>query len=135
MTKYELAQLVLNEEELPYIDTTLPQLFVDDCINLLNIDPRPLTVWFNKKVGGYPINLAERFYMKYRNVEKLRKASETLLVDAIDRDEVWPEHVMTKDKNKYHMFDDWRELAFALDQMEFDKDHLEHNVRTQNNGR
>jgi hypothetical protein len=61
MTKSELIDMVLTDDEKRNIDTALPQNFVDDCINLLDIDPRKHFVWsyMTDKLLGEPLNLAE----------------------------------------------------------------------------
>ena len=61
MTKGELIDLVLTDDQKRNIDTALPQNFVDDCMNLLNIDPRKYYVWsyMENNIFGKPLNLAE----------------------------------------------------------------------------
>lgn len=61
MTKGELIDMVLTDDEKRYIDTALPQNFVDDCENMLDIDPRKYYVWsyMSDKLMGEPLNLAE----------------------------------------------------------------------------
>ena len=61
MNKGELIDLVLTDDKKRNIDTALPQQFVDDCQNLLDIDPRPYFVWsyMEKSIVGSPLNLAE----------------------------------------------------------------------------
>ena len=61
MTKGELIDLVLTDDQKRNIDTALPQNFVDYCMNLLNIDPRRYYVWsyMEDNFIGKPLNLAE----------------------------------------------------------------------------
>ena len=61
MTKGELIDIVLTDDEKRNIDIALPQNFVDDCTNLLNIDPRRYYVWsyMSENLIGEPLNLAE----------------------------------------------------------------------------
>ena len=75
MTKKNLAELVLTKEELRQIDYALPQNFVEDCKNLLNIDPRPFYVWsyLNEPIGGYPVSLADRFLQIYGSTPQLEE--------------------------------------------------------------
>lgn len=82
MTKKELAELVLSRDELANIDYTPPQNFVDDCENLLGIDVRPYYVWdYSKnKIGGQPLNLAERFFMAMQSAPDLLKAVGEVLI-------------------------------------------------------
>ena len=85
MTKTELAKLVLTEEEFNSSDMALPEMFVTDARNLLNIDVRPYYVWCyaHNKVAGEPINLAERFYQMYQRIPYLLKAAEEKVIDDI----------------------------------------------------
>lgn len=70
MTKRELIDLVLTDDEKRNIDTALPQQFVDDCQNLLNIDPRPYFVWsyMEDNLFGKPLNLAELLIHRKGNI-------------------------------------------------------------------
>lgn len=69
MTKGELIDLVLTDDEKRVIDVALPQNFVDDCMNLLGIDVRPFYVWMypNGNVIGEPVNLAELLVSRFGN--------------------------------------------------------------------
>lgn len=69
MTKGELIDKVLTDDEKRNIDTVLPQNFVDDCQNLLNIDPRKYYVWsyMSDKFMGEPLNLAELLIERCKN--------------------------------------------------------------------
>lgn len=70
MTKQELTQLVLTEEELKNIDYALPQDWVNELMEN-RIDPRPYFVWdYNENKYGQPLNLAERFVEKFNNLPK-----------------------------------------------------------------
>ena len=61
MTRAELIDMVLTDDEKRNIDTALPQNFVDDCEKLLDIDARKYYVWsyMSDKLMGEPLNLAE----------------------------------------------------------------------------
>ena len=113
MTKNELAQLVLKSEELRRIDYALPDDFVEDCRNL-DIDPRPFFVWcYFDSIGGYPINLTERFYLIYQNAQKLWDEAQSMIIDTKDRGE----HL----DNKGKMHDDFERVCHALDTITLDK--------------
>lgn len=130
MTKSELAQLVLSKDELKGYDITLPQMFVDDCQNLLSIDPRPYFIWcYKDSIIGKPVNLAERFYLKYQHAEELIDAGNNLLTDAIERNECWDtDNVPPSERKQGNMFDDYRTLAIALDQIHYDKENSEYSL-------
>jgi hypothetical protein len=70
MTKGQLIDLVLTDDEKRSIDTALPQNFVDDCINLLNVDPRHYFVWsyMENSVMGKPLNLAELYVERFLSI-------------------------------------------------------------------
>ena len=61
MTKGQLIDLVLTDDEKRNIDPALPQHFVEDCRNLLNIDATKHYVWsyMTDNLIGEPLNLAE----------------------------------------------------------------------------
>lgn len=114
MTKMELAQLVLTPDELKNIDYALPEEFVQDSINLLNVDPRPLYVWcYANSTFGYPLSLAERFYQIYNNAQNLWDNTQALLIDAEERGE-------TRDDDG-NMHRDFLRVAHSLDQITIDK--------------
>lgn len=116
MTKQELANLVLTEGERKNIDYALPQQFVDDIMNMLNIDPRPFFVWSydnEAPLGGRPINLAERFYQIYNNAQNLWDNTQALLIDAQDRGDCFD------DEGEMHR--DYLRVAHSLDQITLDK--------------
>jgi len=119
MTKHELAHLVLTPEELRNFDYALPDSFIKDCQNL-NIDPRPFYVWCHlNSVFGYPINLTERFFMIYKNAQKLWDETQSMIIDAKDRGE----HL--DDDGKMH--DDFTRVCHALDTLTLDKREVLHN--------
>jgi hypothetical protein len=116
MTKAELAHLVLTEKELNRIDYALPQRFVEDCRNLLNIDVTPFMVWIyddQAPIGGRPLNLAERFYQIYNNAQNLWNNTQALLIDAQDRGDCYD------DDGEMHR--DYLRVAHSLDQITLDK--------------
>lgn len=116
MTKQELANLVLTEEERKNIDYALPQQFVNDIMNMLNIDPRPFFIWSydnEAPLGGRPINLAERFYQIYNNAQNLWDNAQALLIDAQDRGDCYD------DEGEMHR--DYLRVAHSLDQITIDK--------------
>ena len=116
MMKYELAHLVLTKEELEQIDYALPLKFVEDCSNLLNMDPRPFMVWIYDReapIGGRPLNLAERFYQIYENAQNLWDNAQALLIDAQDRGDCYD------DDGEMHR--DYLRVAHSLDQITLDK--------------
>jgi hypothetical protein len=69
MTKGELIDKVFTDEEKRNIDVALPQNFVDDCKNLLNIDARKYYVWsyMCDNFMGEPLNLAELLLERKKN--------------------------------------------------------------------
>jgi hypothetical protein len=73
MTKGEFAKIVLTNEELKSIDYALPQMFVDDCMNLLGINPRPYFVWsyIDDKTTGKPLNLAELYAERFLSINPM----------------------------------------------------------------
>lgn len=118
MTKKELAELVLSPEELQKVDMSLPQNFVKDCENLLGRDYMEIVfsyVWsyIDGSIGGKPLNLVQRFFYRYQYAEELKKASEALLVDAMDRGECWD-----RDEEGEPMYDNYLALSNALDKIE-----------------
>ena len=114
MTKNELAHLVLTPEELKHIDFALPDQFVKDCVNLLNIDPRPFCVWSHQgSVGGEQINLAERFCMIYQNAQNLWDNTQALLINARDRGDCYD--------SEGQMYRDYLRVCHSLDQITLDK--------------
>ena len=134
MTKGQLAGLVLTKEELTKIDFALPDMFVVDCKNLLNIDPKPFYVFsYMENKFGKPVNLAELFYFMYQHVPDLVDAVRQLLIDAIDRGECWDtEQYRASDHRKENMYNDWRAVANALDQIDDDRQMMRHNVTVGN---
>ncbi len=124
MTKNDLAKLVLTADEYASMDIALPQNFVDDCKNLLDINVRPFYVWcYNNNIGGFPINLTERFYQLYQSAPSLREAAVKLLVDAKDRGECWPDDISEKFRDTRTMYNDYLHLSLAIEQIE---QHFEH---------
>lgn len=119
MTKGELAKLVLTEQELKNIDFALPLNFVEDCENLLAIDVRAYYVWsyIDTPIGGRPLNLAERYYEKFKGSEILLDSAKCFMADAIDRGECF------KEGKKGEMYDDYLGLAHAIDIIELNKTH------------
>ncbi len=114
MIKHEIAQLVLTQEELKHIDYALPNSFVEDYKNLLNIDPQPFFVWcYVNSIFGYPINLAEKFYMIYQNTQNLWDNTQTLIINAQDRGDCYD--------NNGNMHRDYLRVCHSLDQITLDK--------------
>jgi hypothetical protein len=96
MTKGQLIDLVLADDEKRSIDTALPQNFVDDCINLLNVDPRGYFVWsyMENKIVGSPLNLAELYVERYLGIDASSK-------NIIDINEMVAEHSLSIIKKVY----------------------------------
>lgn len=114
MTKYELCQLVLTPEELKSYDIALPYNFVQDCQNLLNVDPTPFTIWcYKDSIGGYPINLAERFYETYSRAQQLWDMAQNVMYETQQRGDHADE-----DGKPYQEF---LKLAYVLDAMNQDR--------------
>lgn len=70
MDVMRLAKLVLTKDELLHIDYRLPEFFIEDCENLLNIDPRNYYVWsfIDNRDAGRPLNLAELYVDQFLGV-------------------------------------------------------------------
>lgn len=82
MTKKELAELVLEPEELKSIDYSLPQSWVNAYIALTNQAPNMYYVWsyYSNKVAGEPVNLLERFYDSYNGAPEIFQEVENLML-------------------------------------------------------
>ena len=116
MTKQELAELVLTDSEIRRIDYALPRSFVEDCRNLLNIDPKPLFVWIydeNAPIGGRPVCLMDRFFKIYQNAQNLWDNTQALLIDAQDRGDCYDDNG--------DMYRDYLRVCHSLDQITLDK--------------
>lgn len=84
MNARELAKIVLTDDEYSKIEFDLPQFFVTDCENLLNIDARQYYVWYFDSAIGRPLNIAELYVKRYLGVNAIHGN----IIDELEEDEL-----------------------------------------------
>jgi hypothetical protein len=73
MTKWELIDLILTDDEKRNIDIALPRSFVDGMITEYGYDVRQYCVWVYNNMKGHPLNLAELYIERFLTKDAVTK--------------------------------------------------------------
>lgn len=116
MTKGELMDLVLSEDELRNTDPAIPQKLFDE-LRELGVEPHGRFVMVYTDKGGTLVDLYERFYHMFNRANDLLEAAQEVLEDAMDKEDAWPSESSHNDHTMDNLISPYRELHWYISEM------------------